>query len=472
MLVALLAAGIVTGDANAQFWKKKKDKRERRSARKHKKDKEYAQVEDDSPHETISKKEQRRREKRERKRAKRERRKARHNEDQPATEVIVKKQPKPGRKTYEAVYPATKMKASYRIDFLAALYLDELGKGGSPNFKDKVPEKAYAGVSFYEGLNIATDSLKRAGFNVDVHVHDISSTTEAPEALISGGRLDSADLIIGAFHSQDVPVVAAFAKKQQINFISALSPADVGVRENQFFTITQPTLKTHCEWIIDDVAKKFPGRNAILLHRAATQADENAFGYINNYNNGYVHFKDLICNGLPERESIVPLLDSNQTNVFVIAVLDPGFADSLLTKLSVEYSGMHFEVYGMPSWYVIDDIHEQGSLPNLTVNVTVPFNIDHSSAVSKYVARKFKSEYAGKPSELVFRGYETMFWYSSLLKQYGTIFNLNYSDITAAPFTKFDMKIRKDKEGDALYHENNHIYLYRSGFETTSTKAD
>jgi hypothetical protein len=452
VLIAVMATSINATTADAQWWKRKK---ENKHGHKNKAESEYAEAgervnEADRP----SKKELKRREKRARKRLKRARRRshlAENKEEIKVMAVVTKK------KKHEVEYPATKMKPSYRIDFLAALYLDDFARKGNLAFKGKIPEKAFPGISFYQGLNIAADSLKKAGFDVAVYVHDIVATNETPDALMANGRLDSADLIIGAFHSKDIAKLAEYAKQKQVNFISALSPADGGVKDNQFFTLVQPSLKSHCEWIIDDLAKKFPSRNVLLIHRAATQVDENAFNYLNAYNDGNVHFNDLICNGIPERESLAVLLDSTKTNVVVISVMSPSFADN--------FPHTNFEIYGMPSWTVIADIHEEGALPNLMVNVTMPFSIDLTAPVTKYVSKKFKSEYGGKASELVFRGFETMYWYANLLKQYGTIFNLDYADISAAPFTRYDIKLKRDKEGNALYHENKHIYLVRDGKE-------
>ncbi len=466
ILIVLLALGN-SGSVDAQWWKRKKEKK---YARKHKSNKEKSDNEIYESQEMVAeqdapdKKELKRRGKMERKRLKREHRKLRRKgNDENGDEAVAKSKKKHGKQKKDVIYPATQMKSTYRIDFLASLYLDELVKNGNLTFKDKIPDKAYAGISFYQGLNIAADSLKKAGYNVEIYVHDITSAEDAPEKLIANGRLDSADLIIGAFHSQDMPLVAAYAKKRQINFVSALSPADGGVRDNQFFTMVQPSLKTHCEWIIDEVSKKYPGNDVLLMHRAATVVDENAFNYLNNYNDGYVHFKDIICNGLPGRETILPLIDTSKTNVIVIAVLDPGYADSLLRVLSEEFPDTKFEIYGMPSWYVINDIHLDGTLPNLAINVTMPFSIDQASPTAKYISRKYKSDYTGKAGELVFRGYETLFWYAHLLRDYGTIFNLNYSDNSGAPFTKYDIKLKKDKEGNVQFHENTHIYLTRYG---------
>jgi len=470
ILIAFLASGIAS-HADAQFWKRK----DKRHARKHRHDTENTAADEQKGEVVeVDKRETRIRERMERKRLKRERRRMRHKDTAGDDDMAVQyHKPAHGKrkKKQGALYPATQMKPAYRIDFLASLYLDELSKDGALANNAKIPGKAYPGISFYEGMNIAADSLKKAGFNIDIYVHDIASENQAPDKLVANGSLDSADLIIGAFHSQDMTLVAEYAKKKQVNFISALSPADGGIKDNQFFTMTQPSLRTHCEWIMDDVEKKFPDVNVILMHRASTQVDENAFNYLNNYNNGNVHFKQLICNVVPDRQSLLPLIDTMKTNVVIISVIDPNYADSLLNELSGDFPNTHFEIYGMPSWYVIDDLHDNSAFPNLSVNVTVPFNVDLSAPVSRYVARMYKKDYGGKSSELVYRGYETLFWYASLLKEYGTIFDTHYDDINSAPFTQYEIKLEKDKDGNVLYQENTHVYLTKYGYGGGS-KAD
>ena len=42
---------------------------------------------------------------------------------------------------------------------------------------------------------------------------------EPPDALINKGKLDSADLIIGAVQAHDIPAIADYAKMKKINLI-------------------------------------------------------------------------------------------------------------------------------------------------------------------------------------------------------------------------------------------------------------
>ncbi len=459
MLLLTCLATSIAGSSYAQYSEKKSPQKH---TRKHRHDGAASNTET----QPLSRKEQRKKERLERKKLRRER-KQRHYADEPFyTEEPTSR---PVKKKRVASYPKTTMKSIYRIDVLVPMYLDELVKGGTVTFKDKIPDKALPGMSFYEGINIAADSLKKAGFNIDIYIHDVASASESPDLLVKG-KLDSADLIIGAVLSKDIPVLAEYANKKHVNFISALSAADGGVKDNPYFTLVQPSLKSHCEWIVDDAAKKFPGQKVVLLYRKSPEVDDNAYRYITKYDDvAKIHLKKLDCKSIPARENLLKLIDTTRPNVIIVSILDNAYADSLLKELSVDFPYTHFEVYGMPSWNSIASLNRKNAFPNLSVNVTCPFNFDLSSVSGKYVARTYKRDYGGKPAELVYRGYETLFWYANLLKQYGTIFNEKYADNASAPFTIFEVKPQWDKDGNIFYQENTHIFLstYEGGVYKT-----
>lgn len=85
------------------------------------------------------------------------------------------------------------------------------------------------------------------------------------------------------------------------------------------------------------------------------------------------------------------------------------------------------------------------------------------------VKQQYTKEFGGTPGEMVFRGYEAMMWYGTLLRRYGTIFNADYSDLSGAPFTRYRIKPRWDRNGSLLYLENKNIYLstYQGGIYRT-----
>lgn len=466
MLTLLVTS--VAGNADAQFWKKKS----KRHSHKHKHDENKEQKDESNAEpvkeEKTNKKEKKKKEKQDRKKKKQER-KAKKKQGKQTKEKDVKqvsvKNNAPEKESGAVVVKKDKKghtpkKSSYRVDVLAPLYLDELVKEGAATFKDKIPDKALPGVAFYAGINIAADSLKKEGFNIDIYVHDVTSFLESPERLTTLGGLDSSDLIIGAVQPADISMLAGFAKRNSINFISTMSASDGGVHDNLYFTMMQPSLKTHCDWIINDIMKKFPKQKVSLVYQTKGDMENTAYNAITDAPADNIRFKYLACNTLPKRANFDLVVDVNKPNVMIISVIDIEFADSILHRLSREYPATHFEIYGMPSWISIPDLRKEGVFPNLTINITTPFTIDPNTTTGQYVKHMYKQNYSGKISESVFRGYETMFWYANLLKKYGTHFNDKYGENSVpAPFNQFDIKAAQDGSGHTLYYENKHIFL-------------
>ncbi len=378
-----------------------------------------------------------------------------------ATKEIINKMPK---------YVPTKMKQRYRIDILVSLYLDDLAKANGRTEKAKIKEKASAGVSFYEGITMAADSLKKAGFNIDIYIHDITTASELPATLIGSGKLDSTDLIIGALQAKDITLFADFAKKKHVNFVSALSATDAGVKDNPYFTLLQPSLRSHCQWIAANITNKYAEKKVSLLYRTSNQPDSNAYKYLTGENPKKSKFQSLLCNQLPDKKSLATIIDSTRPNVLIVSVLDGAYADSLLHALSVDFPGTHFTVYGMPSWNGIASIKKAHAFPNMSINITYPFNFSTTTGMVPVIDRNCTNDYDHGATELNYRAYETLFWYAALLKNYGTIFNEKYSDNSTAPITKFEVKMQWDKAGNILYNENNHIFI--STFEGGVNKVE
>ncbi len=365
--------------------------------------------------------------------------------------------PKPGplKKKIDLQYPPTKKKSSYRVDVLVPLYIDDLAKS-----EKKFPDKSLAGIEFYEGIKLATDTLNSFHYKIEVYVHDISAPATNVEALIRNHTLDSSDLIIGAVQSHDVTIIAQYAKKRQVNFISALSPSDGGIKDNPYFILPQPTLQVHCNYLMTYIQKKLPKKKLILFYRTNIPAEQNAYTYITN-NDEPASFKKVLCNTLPDKIQLKTMFDSTQENVVIMTILDNAYAETMLRQLHDWFPNYHFEVYGMPSWKTLPGLKKPEAYPNVAVYFTSPFYFDQSRPATQGIEKTFRREYGGKPAELVYRAYETMYWYAYLLNQYGTIFNNKFNDNSATLFTKYEIQPKFDKDLNFLYNENQHLYLYK-----------
>jgi hypothetical protein len=115
----------------------------------------------------------------------------------------------------------------------------------------------------------------------------------------------------------------------------------------------------------------------------------------------------------------------------------------------------------MPSWKFMASLRKADAYPNVGVSFTSPFYYDPTTQSGKALLNSYKREFGGRPAEMAFRGYELLFWYATLLRKYGTVFNPNMSDRSNTLFTRFEIKPQWGRQQELLYNENEHIYLYR-----------
>ncbi|MCB0700510.1 MAG: ABC transporter substrate-binding protein [Chitinophagales bacterium] len=357
-------------------------------------------------------------------------------------------------------FPETTYKDRYSIDVLAPLYLDELIVDGKMVHKTSIPQKVMPAILFYEGITLAADTLKKLGYRLDIHLYDVANELESPLTLINTDQLANSDLMIGILSSKDFQPVAKYAKRKNINFISALSPSDDGILDNPYFTMLQPTLQTHCQALKEHMSRKYKNIPRVMLYRTNVEVDNMAFEYFSE--DKYSTYIKYNCNNIPNQEDLQPLFDNNSVNIILMPIISDDYSSQLLTKLYEWFPNMQFEVWGMPSWNDMAALKKATTFPNVAVYYTSPYYFDASTASGQELAKKYKARYgSANPDKLVYRGYETMMWYAYLLKKYGSVFNEHTKDTGMAPFTRYDIRLVQDRDDNILYNENHHLYLYR-----------
>lgn len=377
----------------------------------------------------------------------------------PATNKSVATKPRNTAPKKEFDFPKSEIKDRYRIDVLVPLYLAEVVQDGKVAVKGRLPEKVTTPLKFYEGMMIAADTLKKMGYKLDIFVYDVADELEKPATLVNTDAFAGSDMILGLLTSTDFPLVANYARKHHINFISALSPSNQGVTGNPYFSLLQPTLETHCDAVEEFIYKKNGNVTPIILHRTKVPIDSIA--YNNFIVNNALDYRSVACDTLPAKSTLVPMLIKDRKNIVVIPIISDRYAETILAYLYRNFPEYDFEVWGMPSWDNMPSLKKSDAYPNVVVYFTNPFYFDATTAAGLAVSNSYKSRFGGKADNMVFRGYETMMWYAYLLKKHGNIFNTQLWDNGGAPFTRFDVKLVKNEDGELMYYENKHVYLYR-----------
>ena len=350
-------------------------------------------------------------------------------------------------------------KNRYRIDLLMPLYMNELVENGEVKSKGNLPNKVLSALYFYEGLKLAADTLKQQGYLFDIYVYDVTDPYETTQFLVRNNAFKGADLIIGFVQSKDFAVVANYAKRNNINFVSALSPSDEGVHNNPYFTLLQPTLESHCASIEKHLYAKNSTAPATLFYRDMINVDKIAYSCF--MENNADRYNTISCNDMPTYSELKPYFTPNGKNIIVMSILNDRYAQNIIVKLYEWFPDYEFEVWGMPSWNDMPSLKKNNAYPNVTVYFTRPFHFDKTTRTGNSLARKYKEQYGGRAENMVYRGYETFYYYAYLLKKYGPSYNQNFRDNGGAPFTKFNIRPVYDVNRKLMYYENQHTCLYR-----------
>jgi hypothetical protein len=368
----------------------------------------------------------------------------------------------PGFLCAKAQTDTIKTLKTYRVAIFAPLYLDSVFTGTTYRYGKKFPKFAAAGLDFVQGAQIALDSLPMLYGNIDATIYDSKSYVQDIPSLIRNRALDSLDLIIGSVKEDEFSQLAGFAKQKNIPFISATHPNDGGTTNNPFLVIVNSTLKAHCEAIYSHLLQQHSTDKIFLVRKSGAQENTVAsyFKQINEPDGKPLLkietiFADSNFNLLRSK------LDSNRKSVFIGGSLNETFANNLATfsqSISKKYPVL---LIGMPNWDGFTSFTKNKKLKDFPIYYTTPFFNNKWDNFSKQIKEVYQTRYKGVPSDLTYKGFETVYLFTKLLSMHPDDFTSNLNNHPYKVFSDYKFKpvfINKKSEVPD-YFENKNLYF-------------
>lgn len=354
-------------------------------------------------------------------------------------------------------------KSAYNIALFAPLYLDSVFTNGTELSGRTLPRYVLPGLDFYEGAQLALDSLQQQGMKLNVYVYDSKSSSNSIDQLSKGRAFDSLDLIIAAVNTPEIQELSRIARDKEINLVSATFPNDGGVTENPFFLITNSMLRTHGEALHRYLQETFANKNILLFHR------NNAFDkrIVPDFKADYekmqypkkTRIREVIWNDATTDSELSQYLLSDRPNLCVITALNEADAKTILRKLSVQKETYPIQIYGMPTWDVMK--FKEPEFKDMQIYYTSPYFNDKTDAYSRYITDYFKRIYKSRPSDMAFKGFELTWYFVKQLHDKGVYFNSSLNDPSKKVFNNFNYQPVYLKDGATMpdYFENKNINI-------------
>jgi hypothetical protein len=307
----------------------------------------------------------------------------------------------------------------YHIAVFLPLYLDSaFDAAGNYRFDQNFPKYFNPGLEFYEGLELAMDSLRKTGASVDLTVYDSRSSSKSIQQILEDTVFSKIQLIIGYVNVTELRLLANAARNMNIPFINVNFPNDGGVTNNPEFVILNTTLHTHCEAIYKFIQRNWATSNILYLRKAGNQEDRlhSDFAEIEkNTASVPLKMKYINVDNNVDPRVLMPYMDSNSKTIFLVGSLDENFGKTICSKLAPLCKTYPMKVLGMPTWDAITDFNTP-AYADLEIYYTTPFYINPADSLAMAIQLYFKTRFYSRPSDMVYRGYETILHFSQNLE--------------------------------------------------------
>lgn len=341
----------------------------------------------------------------------------------------------------DALYAGTKIDTTIqqKLAYQVAIMMPFMSKNFTPANGREIPIHSIKAIEFYEGVLIALDSLKAEGVNLFVNVYDTERDTTVVQNLLNQRELQEADLIIGPLLSNNLKIVAEFAKTKKKLLVSPLNPRNDLTIDNPYFIQVNPSFEVHSRLIIEQLHKiernkriiRDPMEKNLLvlaLGKDSSRVASLQQSYINFKNDTNAHIQTLI----PESptidiDKIRPLLQKDKLNIIVMPTTDEGFIYNSLREIQklvdkVEARrGYQIVIIGMDRWRYFSRINFE-YYESLNLHFTSEYFTKSNRQTVRNFKENYKSIYGIGTREFGFKGFDIMLYFGRMINKYGVNF--------------------------------------------------
>ena len=354
----------------------------------------------------------------------------------------------------------------HKIALFVPLYLDSAFDANTHEYRyDKqFPKYISPGLEFYEGAQLALDSLEKEGVPLEVTVYDTRNGKTLYQ-LANENSFAGTDLIIAyVANYNEVNTIARIAEEKRIPFINANLPNDGGVTQNPYLVILNSTLRTHCQGIYRYLQKNYMTARIVAFQKNGSQENilKSYFTDFAKNTTGVFPKITFVTLGADfTTQQLTSHLDSTEVTICVGASLDETFARNLSEQLATVNKLYPSLLIGMPTWDAIP--FDKKEYAGLEIYYSTPFYTDKNNKLTAAIINHFKTTLYQRPSDMVFRGYECLYRFGKLLAEQGANLSSGIGEKKYRVFDDLDIQPvflgKPNQEID--YFENKKLYFVK-----------
>lgn len=286
---------------------------------------------------------------------------------------------------------------STRVAIVLPFLLDSY----SPNEQSRM-------VEYYQGLLIAVEKLKCYGYSFDISTFDSGKKEQNLTPLLTSGKLDKMDIIIGALYPEHNKQLARFAQEKEIPLVIPFTSKEDEIFRNPMVYVVNTLQSYFFSEVIDHFAKQFPNSNVIFV---ADSTKSNKKEFIESLTQGLdknsiphttIQMEDItnVTAKIIKQEadsatinSIRNVMKSDKENIFIPISSGASTLSTIVPSLIIlknDTIGLpSFKLFGYPEWQIYAN-----EMRSQLYEADTYFYASFFSHYSLPEAAKFQDEYA------------------------------------------------------------------------------
>jgi len=341
-------------------------------------------------------------------------------------------------------------KTIYKDKYKVAVLLPFMVQNLEPVDKPKVNQFV---IDMYEGIKLATDSLKEKGVKIELFAYDTKRDSISTARILEKDELKGMDLIIGPLFSKQIDMVSEFGYRNQINVINPFySNADL-LGNNPFSFLYKPTDEVVGYRAAEFVAKHARNKVGIIFYGDTRQDSIMANAYKKRIEKD--SFNIIINKKIEKDESrtILDLLLVSNKNIKEVSSEDAkeqleigldsighifvaSNNDLISSKVvsAVETRGDSIMIVGSSDWLKLSSINYE-TYVRLGAALYAPTYLPKDTLGYDQFRHRYVLTHKKSPSDFVADGYELMMLMGNSLDKYGKYFQLGWNKEEFIPGT-------------------------------------
>lgn len=320
---------------------------------------------------------------------------------------------KPGTKPEQLkAKPAPARQSS--VALLLPFGLDHMNAGAS--YTDATLKQANIALDYYQGFQLALDSLTSYGYNYKLRVFDTQASANQARQMAFNPNIWGSDLIVGPIFPDDMKVFAQPLRGPRKPIVSPLSPAAPATINNPNLVTVIPPLAEHAATAARYIQKSLQPTKVFILR--------SGFSDENDYITPFKNTLDSLSKGKTkviqttivrgQLAPLIPQLSATSPNIFVIPSTRQEFITVTMHSLDTLAKRYPVILFGHPSWEKYSFLRSD-LLQRLRTHITSADRVNYKAPATVKFMAQYSKKFHIEATEYAIKGFDEGIYFGKLL---------------------------------------------------------